>query len=311
MRKYYRVMPGRQSAFAEECFEGGFIGCDFGIEQDLAGRLPESWPEFNREFIPIYLAKQPGKSRVAAGLACGALWTLAKGMQIGDVVLCPDGQGSYRIGEVSSGYLHEPGGSLPHRRGVRWIDSSVARSSMSESLRRSAGSALTVVDLSRHADELAGLIDGRPSEPGIVSTDPEIEDVTAFAMERHLEDFLAANWANIELGREYDLWMEDGEVVGRQYPSDTGPMDLLAISKDRQRILVVELKRGRASDVVVGQLLRYMGYVKDVLAEPDQLVEGAVVAYEDDQRLRRALQVVPGIRCYLYKVQFSLERRHG
>ena len=31
-------------------------------------------------------------------------------------------------------------------------------------------------------------------------------------------------------------------------------MDILAISKDKSELLVVELKKGRASDVVVGQI---------------------------------------------------------
>ncbi|MFE4833971.1 endonuclease NucS domain-containing protein [Arthrobacter sp. NPDC056691] len=62
------------------------------------------------------------------------------------------------------------------------------------------------------------------------------------------------------LGR-YDIYEEDGQSVGQQYPTDTGPMDILAISKDRTRLLVVELKRRRAADAVIGQIQRYMGFV--------------------------------------------------
>jgi restriction system protein len=69
---------------------------------------------------------------------------------------------------------------------------------------------------------------------------------------------------------------------------------------------VVELKRGRASDVVVGQILRYMGYVKEQIAEPDQIVEGAIIALEDDQKLRWALAAVPSISFYRYQVSFKL-----
>jgi restriction system protein len=95
-------------------------------------------------------------------------------------------------------------------------------------------------------------------------------------------------------------------VVGQQYLTDTGPLDLLAISKDAKRLLVVELKRGRASDVVVGQLLRYMGYVQEELAKEDQTVHGAIIALEDDQRLRRALVVAPNVVFYRYQVSFKL-----
>jgi len=94
--------------------------------------------------------------------------------------------------------------------------------------------------------------------------------------------------------------------VGQQYPTDTGPMDVLAIKKDKSELLVVELKRGRASDVVVGQVLRYMGFVKEELAEPGQSVRGVIIALEDDIRIRRALAVTPTIEFYRYQMTFRL-----
>lgn len=39
----------------------------------------------------------------------------------------------------------------------------------------------------------------------------------------------------------------------------------------------MELKTGRATDVVVGQVLRYRGYVKEELAEKDQTVKGIIM----------------------------------
>lgn len=56
--------------------------------------------------------------------------------------------------------------------------------------------------------------------------------------------------------REHDVHEVDG-IHGQQVATDTGPMVILAISKDRTRQLVIELKRGRASDVVVGQIQSY------------------------------------------------------
>jgi len=122
-----------------------------------------------------------------------------------------------------------------------------------------------------------------------MATDPVVEDPVAFAMEKHLEDFLVKNWAQTELAQHFKIYEEDGELVGQQYATDAGPIDILAVSKDGQRLLVVELKRGRASDVVAGQILRYMGYVKEQIAEPHQTVEGAIIALDDDQKLRWAL----------------------
>jgi len=127
-----------------------------------------------------------------------------------------------------------------------------------------------------------------------------------FALEMHLEDFLVQNWQQTELGKKYDIFEEDGELVGQQYPSDTGLIDILAISKNKKELLVVELKKGRISDVVIGQIQRYMGYVKEELAEKNQTVRGVIIALEDDVRLRRALAVTENIDFYTYKVSFKL-----
>lgn len=230
VKSYYRVMLGQKSAYAAECFAGSFIGTDFGIDQDLTKKLPEEWRAFNQEFIPIYLAKHPDKTKIGTGLACGALWTVSKGITRGDLVLCPDGSGHYRVGEVNGDYTYEPGKILFHRRPVQWLNVSLGRAAMSEALRNSTGSIGTVSNISRYFEEIERLIGG-VSAPKLISTDETVEDPTAFALEEHLEDFLVKNWAQTELGKEYDIYEEDGEKA-QQYQTDTGPLDILAISKD-------------------------------------------------------------------------------
>lgn len=111
MKKYNRIMLGRGSKFASMCREEGYIGANFEIYQDLTGHLPENWRDFNAEFIPVYMENVPGKSKTSAGLACGFLWTIAKGLRMGDVVLSPTGNGSYYVGTISSNYYYVPGTS--------------------------------------------------------------------------------------------------------------------------------------------------------------------------------------------------------
>ena len=72
--------------------------------------------------------------------------------------------------------------------------------------------------------------------------------------------------------------------------------------------MVVELKKGRASDAVVGQILRYMGYISTDLAEPDQIVRGCIIALEDDLRIKNALKITPSIDFYRYEVSFNLKK---
>lgn len=305
MKRYFRVMLGSKSGCAAQCFSEGFIGADYGITEDLSGKLPEVFREFNKNYIPIYQAICPTKTKIAAGLACGALWTIAKYIEKGNIVLCPDGSGTYHIGEVTGDYYYASGQVLPHRRPVKWLGQTISRSIMSDALKNSAGYTGTVCDLARHRDEIEKLLGGSVSAT-IISTDPSIEDPAVFVLERHLEDFLVQNWSQTELGKEYDIYEEDGEMVGQQYLTDTGPLDVLAISKDKKRLLVVELKKGRATDAVVGQVLRYMGYVQEELAEKDQNVFGVIIALEDDQKIRRALAVVPSISFYRYEISFKL-----
>lgn len=266
MNNYYRIMLGRKSAHAADCFAGGFVGADFGIREDLSTQLPDEWREFNRKYIPVFLSEHPDKTKIGAGLSCGALWTVSKGMKKGDCVLCPDGAGSYRIGEVTGDYYYAVGQILPHRRRVNWFEKLIERSSMSEALRNSTGSIGTVSNISSYRDEIESLIGKAPATAGpvIFASNPEIEDPVAFAMEKHLEAFLVANWNQTILSKDFSIYEEDGEPVGQQYATDAGPIDVLAISKNKKRLL------------------------------------------DDDQKLRWALLSVPSISLYRYEISFKL-----
>ena len=305
MKKYNRVMLGQSSRYAEQCLEGGFIGVHYGIDQDLTNELTDNYSDFGTKFRPIYLQLRPGKTKIAAGLACGMVWTLSKGLNVGDVILSPDGNGNYAVGEVISEYIFDSTSFFPHQRKVKWMGGRIDRQAMSEALRNSTGSTGALADISKYADEIERLI-GNDKGPVIVSTDDTVEDPSVFALERHLEDFLVKNWHQTELGKQYDIYSDEGEIVGQQFKCDTGNMDILAISKDEKTLLVVELKKGRASDNVVGQVQRYMGYVKSELAEKDQEVRGVIIALEDDIRIQRALSVTANIDFYKYEVSFRL-----
>lgn len=138
----------------------------------------------------------------------------------------------------------------------------------------------------------------------------ELIDVTeqrsSFLFEKHLEDFLVSNWTRTPLARDFEIYQKDGDVVGQQFRTNTGPIDILGQRKDKSDFLVVELKRDRASDVVVGQTLRYMGWVKEHLCEPDQNVTGCIIAQRKDEKLDYALKQVNSIQFMRYEVDFRL-----
>ena len=137
----------------------------------------------------------------------------------------------------------------------------------------------------------------------ISSINEPIVSTSSFVMEKHLEDFIYNNWRSTIFGRDYNIFKN-----GRQFQTDTGPLDILAHRKDEKEFLVLELKRDKASDVVVGQTLRYMGYIKNTVAKKDQIVRGCIIATDEDQGLKNALSVTPDIDFYKYNINFTLNK---
>lgn len=157
MKKYNRVMLGKGSMYAKMCREEGYIGADFDINMDLSDSLYENWRDFNAKFIPIWMESVPGKSKTSAGLACGFLWTIVKGLKIGDVVICPSGEGFYYVGTIASDYYYVPNTDLQHRRKVNWKDQIIVRKDMSKDLQHSSGSIGTCCDITNYAAEIESL----------------------------------------------------------------------------------------------------------------------------------------------------------
>ena len=93
------------------------------------------------------------------------LYTICKGIKIGDLILSRNGSGAYYVGEVTSDYSYVPTGVLPHRRFVNWQSKLIDRNDMSEALKNSAGSAATVSNVSKYAEEIESLLAGLAPPP--------------------------------------------------------------------------------------------------------------------------------------------------
>ena len=131
------------------------------------------------------------------------------------------------------------------------------------------------------------------------------ENPSSFALEKHLESFIIKNWNSTILSEKYEIFKENSKLAV-QYATRSGPLDILAASKDKTEFLIIELKKGRASDEVVGQIKRYMGHVKNNLAKNNEKISGLIIALEDDQNLQDALSVTPDVKFMKYKVSFDL-----
>jgi len=87
-------------------------------------------------------------------------------------------------------------------------------------------------------------------------------------LEQILEDFLEKNLEHLEKGLR--LYHDDDGIPGRQYSTDIGIIDLLCIDKN-ERFVVLEIKKDKGSDKVIGQITRYMGWVKENLSNNNEV----------------------------------------
>ena len=82
----------------------------------------------------------------------------------------------------------------------------------------------------------------------------ELNQASQMESENLLED---------DLVRNPSLLMEDLILVGRQTPTDGGPLDLLGVDGDG-RLVVFELKRGTLARDAVAQVIDYASYLSEM-----------------------------------------------
>ncbi len=142
--------------------------------------------------------------------------------------------------------------------------------------------------------------------PSVSLERPEaVEDLNAFVLEKYLEDFIVSNFDTIFKGT-LKIYEDAEGNDGQQYTTDIGPIDILAFEPKTNSFVVIELKKGRPSDQVVGQILRYMGWVKKNLCKDGQAVKGLVICRSPDPKLSYALEMTTNIDVRYYSVSFKL-----
>jgi len=137
-----------------------------------------------------------------------------------------------------------------------------------------------------------------------------IENYADFGLETHLEEFLIENWDKLDISKKYSILEEDGDMIGQQYSTPVGRIDILAKSHDGKEWLVIELKKGQTSDQVVGQTMRYLGWISNNKAANGETVKGLIIAGDLDERLHYALMPMKdNIKLMTYLVNFKLEEK--
>lgn len=126
-----------------------------------------------------------------------------------------------------------------------------------------------------------------------------------FLLEKDLQRYLAENLECIEPGLKL---YEDEDIRGIEYEAGGGRrIDILALDRSGA-FVVLELKVSRGYDRVIGQLLRYMNWVRKELAEPGQLVRGIIVCRAISEDLRLACASIRDVELCEYKLSVTVSK---
>src|SRR6266436_3923820 len=132
-------------------------------------------------------------------------------------------------------------------------------------------------------------------------TGPEeiIKSYGSISMEQDLRDFLAENVFLVEKGLT---------LIGKEYDTrDAGRIDLLCKDEEGSHV-VVELKKGRIGHEVVGQILKYVGWVQKNLHKK---ARGIIIDSEPDDKLHYATLPLQGLdKVKYYKVHFAISDKY-
>lgn len=101
------------------------------------------------------------------------------------------------------------------------------------------------------------------------------------------------------------LYEDNPDQNGFQYTTPVGRLDFLTIDAMNGDYVVVELKVGKVHDSALGQIQRYMGYVKEELAD-EKSVRGILLGEELPDKTRYALMMAPSVEFKKYRLNIKI-----
>ncbi|ASS73640.1 hypothetical protein CIG75_00695 [Tumebacillus algifaecis] len=125
-----------------------------------------------------------------------------------------------------------------------------------------------------------------------------------FQLESHLRDAIASTISEMEIlkGHYLSLFQDSTGKLGIEYSIPTGIIDLLCVDQFGD-FVVIELKNNKTTDQVLGQIARYIGWVKQHLAQ-GKAVHGLIITPQCSEQLRYAASIVPNLYLLEYSIQF-------
>lgn len=147
----------------------------------------------------------------------------------------------------------------------------------------------------------------KEAQPNYESSEPdenEFASESARYLESHMQWFIFNNLPCLGISgvKLFDPSIQR-ETQGKYRTDEVGEIDLLLKSANDD-IYVIELKKA-GTDKTVGQICRYMGWVRHRLAKDNQRVRGIIVTQDYDYRLSYAASVVNDLTVKRIQISFN------
>ncbi|HRR41813.1 MAG TPA: endonuclease NucS [Syntrophales bacterium] len=106
-------------------------------------------------------------------------------------------------------------------------------------------------------------------------------------------------------GRTLKMFNSSDGLYGRQYPiPGVGRIDLLTEDAATGDLVVIELKRDETDDQVIGQISRYVSWVREHLAPKGKNVQGVICVKQATRKLMLAVRNINDVKVYEYDLSF-------
>lgn len=130
--------------------------------------------------------------------------------------------------------------------------------------------------------------------------DIEEQIVTEFtiSIEKDLQIYLSNRLEEIEDGLT---------LIGREYKTEIGLIDILCKDKKGEYV-VIETKAGKAKEAALGQILGYIGALKE--SGVTENIRGILVASDFESRIVFAVKALQNIKLAKYNLCFKFENLH-
>jgi len=135
---------------------------------------------------------------------------------------------------------------------------------------------------------------------------PEIRGLDI--LEENLRENIVEEYGIRGVDKEYEgfeIYEDDDGNSGELYNTPIGEIDILYENSEKNKFLVVELKRTEdTSDVVVGQIARYIGWVKEEISEGEE-VEGLIITQTASEQLKHAVEALDNSTLKEFSLKFD------